>query len=118
MLIRLLVLLAAIAPYTFADVQFTSPSAGAQETGGSTLKVAWKESGTGPKLSSFTTYQLFLCAGGNDPSSFVRTKPARLQMPFGLVFTFADANNRRSNSLRSLQMGYSVQGTPLQEPYQ
>ena len=47
MLIRLLVLLAAVAPYTFADVQFTSPSAGAQEAGGSTLKVAWKESGTG-----------------------------------------------------------------------
>ena len=73
MLFRLLLLLAAVAPYTLADVEFTAPSAGATKTGGSTLDVEWKESGTGPPIKSFSTYQLFLCAGGNDADSFVST---------------------------------------------
>lgn len=72
MLIRLLLLLGALAPYVLADVEFTTPSAGGTVPGGSTLKVAWKDSGSGPALSSLQTYQLFLCAGGNDDSSFVR----------------------------------------------
>lgn len=85
MLFRLLLLLAAVAPYTFADVEFTTPAAGATETGGSTLDVQWKESGTGPPISSFSTYQLFLCAGGNDASSFVSTQNACTQIRLGLV---------------------------------
>ena len=72
MLIRLLSFLGAVAPYALADVQFTSPAAGATVPGGSTLKVEWKDSGIGPAISSLQTYTLFLCAGGNDPSSFVR----------------------------------------------
>jgi len=75
MLLRLLVLLAAVAPYALADVQFTSPDAGATVEGGTTLSVKWKESGTSPPITSLTTYQLFLCAGGNDQTSFVRYLP-------------------------------------------
>lgn len=74
MLFRLL-LLAAVAPYTFADVEFTAPAAGATVTGGSTLDVEWKESGTSPPITSFSTYQLFLCAGGNDAGSFLPLIP-------------------------------------------
>lgn len=76
MLIRLFLLLAAVAPYAFADVEFTTPSAGATAEGGSVLKVAWKDSGTSPALSSLQGYSLFLCAGGNDATSFVRPKPS------------------------------------------
>ncbi|KAK3167513.1 hypothetical protein OEA41_010640 [Lepraria neglecta] len=70
MLFNLLVLLAAVAPYTLADVQFTFPTAGAQETGNTAVYIAWKESGTGPAISSFGQYNLSLCAGGNDAGSY------------------------------------------------
>ena len=71
MLIRLFLLLAAVAPYALADVEFTSPSAGATLQGGSTIKVEWKDSGSQPPISDLQSYQLFLCAGGNDDQSFV-----------------------------------------------
>lgn len=74
MLIRLFTLLAAVAPYAFADIEFTSPSAGATVSGGSTIKVQWKDSGISPALKDLQSYQLFLCAGGNDEKSFVRVK--------------------------------------------
>ena len=71
-MIHFLLLLAAVAPYASADVKFTSPAAGGTATGGSTLSVQWEDSGTKPALSDLTTYQLFLCAGGNDQASNVR----------------------------------------------
>ena len=67
----MLLVLAAAAPFVSADVEFTSPAAGATVSGGSTINVQWKDSGTGPAVSSLQTYQLFLCAGGNDEASFV-----------------------------------------------
>lgn len=72
MLFRLLVLLAAVAPYAFADVEFTSPAAGATAVGGQLLQISWKDSGTAPPISELQSFQLFLCAGGNDAGSFVR----------------------------------------------
>lgn len=54
-----------------ADVQFTQPAAGSTMQGGTTLQVAWKESGKSPAISTFSTYQLFLMCGGNDASSMV-----------------------------------------------
>ena len=71
MSILFLTLLACIAPLALADVQFTSPPAGGSIKGGSTISVQWKDSGTLPAITDLKTYQLFLCAGGNDPSSFV-----------------------------------------------
>lgn len=79
MLIRLFVLLAAVAPYALADIKFTSPSAGATVQGGSVIKVQWKDSGTSPSISDLQAYQLFLCAGGNDDTSFVRSRRSRLK---------------------------------------
>jgi hypothetical protein len=64
-------LLAALISTTFADVKFTSPIAGHSYTGGGTLSITWADSGVAPSISDLTTYQLFLCAGGNDASSIV-----------------------------------------------
>jgi hypothetical protein len=61
-----LALLAALAPFASADVEFVWPKAGERATGGNAVVVEWKDSGEKPPLSEFTTYQLFLCAGGND----------------------------------------------------
>ena len=80
MIFRLLALLAAVAPYAFADVEFTSPSAGASAVGGQLLQIAWKESGTSPPITDLQSYQLFLCAGGNDAGSFVRTGCSRTKI--------------------------------------
>ena len=71
MLIRLFALLAAAAPFAFADVQITTPAAGAQLTAGSVLSMAWVDSGTAPSISDLSSYQIFLCAGGNDATNFV-----------------------------------------------
>ena len=71
MLFRVLLLLAAVAPYAFADVDITSPAAGATAVGGQLLQISWKDSGTSPSISELQSFQLFLCAGGNDAGSFV-----------------------------------------------
>ena len=80
MLLQLLTLLAVVAPYAIADVEFTSPSAGQTLQGGSTIKVAWKDSGTAPPISDLQSYQLFLCAGGNDANSIVRACENRMRI--------------------------------------
>ncbi|MCJ1277317.1 hypothetical protein MMC21_005129 [Puttea exsequens] len=82
MLLRLLSLIAAVAPYTLADIQFTSPSAGSTVTGGQTLKVSWKDSGDKPPMSDLSSYQLFLCAGGNDADSFIQLAPVQSKGTF------------------------------------
>lgn len=53
-----------------ADVQFTSPAAGAKLTGGGTISIEWKDSGDEPKISELLTYQIFLCAGGNTDAEY------------------------------------------------
>jgi hypothetical protein len=53
-------------------VSFTSPTAGSSFVGGGSIRVQWEDSDTAPALSDLTSYQLFLCAGGNDPSSIVQ----------------------------------------------
>ena len=64
-------LLATLLPAVFADVQFTSPAAGATIAAGKPITVGWKDSGDGVALTDLSTYTLFLCAGGNDAASFV-----------------------------------------------
>lgn len=71
MILRLAWLVAALAPSVLADVQFTSPAAGATVSG-PTISISWQDSGTLPKISDLTSYQLFLCAGGNDATNYVR----------------------------------------------
>ncbi|KAG8531515.1 uncharacterized protein KY384_003144 [Bacidia gigantensis] len=53
-------------------VQFTTPSAGATVAGGKTMQVQWKDSGDDPPLKDLQTYQLFLCAGGNEDENFIQ----------------------------------------------
>jgi hypothetical protein len=58
-------------PLALADVDFTEPAAGDVITGTS-LVATWLESGQKPSISTFDSYSLFLCAGGNNESDFVR----------------------------------------------
>ena len=68
---QVLTALAALASFAVADVEFTVPAAGASVVGGSAMTVTWKESGDTPKLSVFTAWNLFLCAGGNTAGTYV-----------------------------------------------
>ena len=61
---------AAMFPLAWADVAFTKPAAGDVITGTS-LVAEWKESNHKPPISTFSSYQLFLCAGGNNDTDFV-----------------------------------------------
>lgn len=70
MILRCLALLAALVPYVFADVEFTSPAAGVTVTGDS-LSIAWKESGDSPPITELASYQIFLCAGGNTATDYI-----------------------------------------------
>ena len=108
MIFRLLALLAAVAPYAFADVEFTSPSAGASAVGGQLLQIAWKESGTSPPITDLQSYQLFLCAGGNDAGSFVRTG----MLPYEdikLLGQFADTRTWIIDSVDPTRDQWSIQ---------
>lgn len=71
MIIRL-IFIAALAALTIADVKFTSPSGGATVAGGKTVEVKWKDSGDDPPLDDLETYQLFLCAGGNEQDTYIQ----------------------------------------------
>ena len=77
---RLLALLAAITPFALADIEFTSPTAGAKLTGGGSISIEWQDSGSAPSISDLTTYQLFLCAGGNDDTTFVSTTRTKVRL--------------------------------------
>lgn len=70
-MLRRLLLLAALSPFAFADVQFISPAPGATLQAGKPITAKWKDSGAGTALTDLNTYTLFLCAGGNDVESFV-----------------------------------------------
>ena len=72
MLLALVFFLALAINTALADVQFTSPSGGSTVSGGKTLDVKWKDSGDDPSLDDLQSYQLFLCAGGNDPDTFIQ----------------------------------------------
>lgn len=62
---------AALSDLVHAGISFTKPAAGDKLTAGSAIEVAWKDGGDGPALSEFSTYELHLCAGGNDAASIV-----------------------------------------------
>ena len=58
-------------PFVLADVEFTQPKAGATLDGGSTVTIKWKDSGDKPKIEDLMTYEIFLCAGGNEEVDYV-----------------------------------------------
>jgi hypothetical protein len=55
-----------------ADVFFTSPSPGEVFNADTAFSVSWVESGFSPPIADLTSYQLFLCAGGNDVASIIQ----------------------------------------------
>lgn len=57
--------LALLLPFVYADVEFTSPSAGDSVAVG-TVNVKWKDSSRAPAIVDLTTYTLDLLVGGND----------------------------------------------------
>lgn len=64
-------LILSLAPLAvFADVQFTSPAAGAQVPAG-TINVQWKDSGVSPSIQDLTAYTLVLMVGGNEASNML-----------------------------------------------
>lgn len=74
MRLRFLALLAAFAPLGFADVEFTGPAAGDTITVGvqaASITIKWKESGDAPPITDLLSYDLFLCAGGNEEGEWV-----------------------------------------------
>ena len=73
--VQILSLVAALAPFVFADVEVTKPPAGTSIPPG-TIQIAWKDSGSAPALSDLTTYSINLCAGGNAPDTFSCTLAA------------------------------------------
>lgn len=80
MILRLAWLVATLVPYVFGDVKFSSPAAGDTVTG-PTISIAWDDSGTLPKISDLASYQLFLCAGGNDVTNYVNLTPSTQPPP-------------------------------------
>lgn len=78
----LLSLVAFALPLVFADVEFTSPIAGADVSVG-TINVQWKDSGRAPPIADLTQYTLDLMVGGNDVDNMVRqskqSQPLSLQ---------------------------------------
>ncbi|KAL2399804.1 hypothetical protein ABEF93_001181 [Exophiala dermatitidis] len=64
-------LVAGLLSLAVADVKVTAPAAGDSITG-LTLDIEWEDSGTTPKLADLTSYQVFLCAGGNTEASIVQ----------------------------------------------
>lgn len=61
-----------LVPAAFADVKFTSPSAGDNVDPG-TISIAWTDSGDSPSLSDLSTYTIQLMVGGNSDTNAVRT---------------------------------------------
>lgn len=64
-------MLAGLLSLTLADVEVTAPQPGDTITGLS-LQIQWKDSGKAPSLANLASYQVFLCAGGNQDSNYVR----------------------------------------------
>ena len=71
MLLTSLALLVTVTRFAFADVQFTSPDAGATVAGGKAITIKWKESGDKPAISDLLSYSLYLWAGGNEATEQV-----------------------------------------------
>ncbi|KAI9843681.1 MAG: hypothetical protein M1837_006148 [Sclerophora amabilis] len=66
LLLQSLFLLAALTPLASADIEFTSPAAGASVPGGDKITVQWKDSGSEPSLSDLKEYTITLMTGSNE----------------------------------------------------
>jgi hypothetical protein len=91
MLSTLFPFLACVIAFVVADVHFLTPAAGDSVVGDGALSVTWEDSGTAPPLSELTTYQLFLCAGGNNDASIVQLAGIVLDGKFAISGDSAEA---------------------------
>jgi hypothetical protein len=78
-----LALVAALTHLVAADIEFVSPKAGAKLTGGQSIVIEWKESGDSPAITDLTTYELWICAGGNEETTIVRADSLNAQSGLG-----------------------------------
>jgi hypothetical protein len=70
MILRILSILAPLLSLAVADVEFTSPRPGAA-IAGTTLSIEMRDTGDTPRIPDLATYQMFLCAGGNEDTEYV-----------------------------------------------
>lgn len=68
---HILTVLATLAATAIADVKFSSPAAGQQIVGGTSITITWTDDGTAPTIDQFSTYTLNLMAGGNTAATSV-----------------------------------------------
>jgi hypothetical protein len=68
---HILTVLATLAATVVADVKFSSPVAGQQIAGGTSVTIKWADDGTAPTIDQFSTYTLLLMAGGNTAATSV-----------------------------------------------
>ena len=52
-------------------ITFVKPEAGDTLTADEVIEVEWKDGGSGPAMSDLLSFELFLCAGGNDVDTIV-----------------------------------------------
>ena len=72
MFVKSLTLLLAASYAVIADVKIGTPVAGGNYTAGvANFSLQWVDSGTPPITLNISSYQVFLCAGGNEASNFV-----------------------------------------------
>ncbi|KAF2442996.1 beta-1,6-glucan boisynthesis protein-like protein [Karstenula rhodostoma CBS 690.94] len=64
-----LAVLTTLATLVSAGIKITSPSKGTTLKAGDAIEVKWDFAGSGPDADDLTTYQVFLCAGPNDPGN-------------------------------------------------
>lgn len=91
MLFSLFSLFACLVSLIAADIKFLTPAAGDSVTGDGALSVKWQDSGADPPLDELTTYQLFLCAGGNDDATIVQLADIVLDGKFAISGNSAEA---------------------------
>lgn len=70
-LLRTVSLILPLLSTAFADVEFVDPAAGSTLKGGDVITAHWKDSGKHPKISELSQYDIYLCAGGDTPDSYV-----------------------------------------------
>ncbi len=111
-------LLAALPLCVFADVRITSPEAGGTIRAGTSLTIEWEDSGETPPLDTLLSYQLFLCAGGNEAGSYVHSHDPlflwrytdRVQIPLKtLVPTGQFTTGNTASSTIEVGLGESVE---------
>ncbi|KAK7187934.1 hypothetical protein DPSP01_003176 [Paraphaeosphaeria sporulosa] len=64
-----LAMLTTLASLVSAGIEISKPAKGAVLTAGDAIEVKWDFAGSGPGETDLTTYQVFLCAGPNDPGN-------------------------------------------------